>query len=93
MSSRPQQSTRPMLAEPLVNSADLAAAQPFKKVNMFQANIKLQSGKIVMMMIPADVTDADVLDLIMEIAKNVSATARKESATSLLTVPSGPSLT
>jgi hypothetical protein len=69
--------------------AVLPVAGQLKRVEVFEVHIETQSKKMFVLICPADMTDADCFDVIMEIARNLPETARKNSA-SRLTVPGGP---
>ena len=68
-----------------------AQAAP-RVVQMFQAQIQVKSGRSFTLAAQVDCTDEDVLDLISEIALNLSSAARNRSATSRLIVPGNPVL-
>lgn len=65
-----------------------AQGQTLKQVEVFQATIKTQSGKVFSVLCPADMTDADLLDFIMSAANNLSEVGRRRSTKSLLQVAS-----
>lgn len=59
-------------------AANGAPGATMREVAVWQVTIKLQSGAICLLTSPVDMTDADALDLIMEIAKNLPAANREK---------------